>query len=196
MRSVFQVIWVWCSIPVKSMKLESEHLILRPYEVEYAPTFYRWFYSGDFDEYFRYYGDTFVMEQFRQFPLNTGVRLYCAFDKTTGNLVGAGGFYNTNETNRNCYLLVALEPEVRHLGYTAEILKLIGYLVFEVKHFHKVMFEVLASNKRLNSLCEKAGFLLEGTKKDSCWLNGAYVDENVYSLLEDKYRQLYGKIGG
>ena len=51
------------------------------------------------------------------------------------------------------------------------------------KDIHRLELTVAANNKAGLRLYEKAGFQMEGTKRDSLYIDGQYVDEYYMSKL-------------
>jgi RimJ/RimL family protein N-acetyltransferase len=48
--------------------------------------------------------------------------------------------------------------------------------------------DTLADNAAMIRAAEHAGFVLEGTTRESAWANGAFVDEVVLGLLAGAWR--------
>ena len=54
---------------------------------------------------------------------------------------------------------------------------------FEVGGVHRVELEVYASNPRARAVYERAGFVVEGVRRDALLFDGAYVDAIVMAVL-------------
>lgn len=60
---------------------------------------------------------------------------------------------------------------------------------------HRVDLEVYAYNPRARRVYEKAGFVYEGTKRQSLLWDGAWVDAHVMSILADEWAVHHGYPG-
>lgn len=69
----------------------------------------------------------------------------------------------------------------------------IGTLLFQAmegwaraKHIHRLELTVMVHNHAALALYQKMGFKIEGTKRDSLLVDGAYVDEYYMAKLLDE----------
>jgi ribosomal-protein-serine acetyltransferase len=53
---------------------------------------------------------------------------------------------------------------------------------------HRIVIRCATGNKRSCAIPERLGFVPEGIARDGEWLNGAFVDLNVYSLLSTEWK--------
>lgn len=53
---------------------------------------------------------------------------------------------------------------------------------------HRVVIRCAQGNTRSCAIPEKLGFMREGLAREAEWLNGAFVDLNVYSLLSSEWK--------
>lgn len=172
------------------MKLESEKLLLRPYEVDSALIYYNWFYSGKYDEYFRHCDYVFRLIDFQKYVDSSIVKIFSIFEKENGAIIGTCGLYNIHNIDRSCKLMIMIDEKYQGKGYMIEALKVLADMVLKTYHFHKVGFEVLETNKRLNDKLIEFGFKKEATIIDSCWVDNKFINENVYYMLEDDYENV------
>lgn len=173
------------------MKIESEKIALRPFETEFAATFYQWYYSGKYDEYFRHCGETFRLADFQKFVESPTIKIFCTFEKETGNLIGTCGIYDINHYDKSCKLMVMQDEGNRNKGYMFDALKLLCDLMFIGYRFHKISVAVLETNERVNALTLKGGFEFESKQIESSWHGGRYINENIYYMLESKFKEKY-----
>jgi RimJ/RimL family protein N-acetyltransferase len=52
---------------------------------------------------------------------------------------------------------------------------------------HKIGLEVYSFNPRAERVYQKAGFVLEGVKREDFIYNGEYIDTKVYGMLKADY---------
>ena len=58
-------------------------------------------------------------------------------------------------------------------------------------NLHRVELEVFDYNPRARAMYEKAGFKLEGTKRDAIYINNEFHDVYIMSILEEEFRYIY-----
>lgn len=173
------------------MKLESDKILLRPYEVEYATSLYAWYYCGRYDDYFRHSGEAYRVADFQRYVDNPNVKIFCTFEKETGDLVGTCGMYEVKPFDKSCKLMLMIDDRFQKKGYMIDTLKILADFCIMTHQFHKIGFDILENNERLNRIVQEFGFQKESTIIDSSWQNGRYLNENVYYMLEDRYKEIY-----
>jgi RimJ/RimL family protein N-acetyltransferase len=88
-----------------------------------------------------------------------------------------------NVDNRSCGFRIMLQgPRFFGRGLGSEATTLAVAHAFAVG-VHRIELEVYDFNPRARHVYEKAGFRLEGTKRDALLWDGAWVDAHVMSLL-------------
>ena len=85
------------------------------------------------------------------------------------------GIYLGNKTSFN-----------KGIGFEATMILL--DFAFNGMGLHRIGLEVLSSNKNAINLYKKIGFILEGTKKESYFLNGKFIDIEMMSILKTQIR--------
>ncbi|MEZ7171157.1 N-acetyltransferase family protein [Sporosarcina sp. OR05] len=88
-------------------------------------------------------------------------------------MVNRGGAIRTHHS---AYLVIGISSDYRGQG--------IGKALFSAldewarnNHLHRLELTVLKTNQAAIALYEKSGFVREGVKKDSLYVNGQYIDE-------------------
>lgn len=101
-------------------------------------------------------------------------------NRLVGYLLVIGGTARRNR--HSCYIVIGILKDCRGKG--------VGTLLFEelerwaFKHnLHRIELTVVTRNEAGLYLYKKMGFEIEGTKKDSLFINGEYVDEYYMSKL-------------
>jgi len=91
-----------------------------------------------------------------------------------GYLLVIGG--NARKNRHSAYVVIGILMDYRGKG--------IGTLLFEKleqwtlkHHLHRLELTVVTQNEAGLSLYKKMGFKVEGTKRDSLYINGEYLDE-------------------
>ena len=101
-------------------------------------------------------------------------------NRLVGYLMVIGG--NARRNKHSCYIVIGILKDCRGKG--------VGTLLFEElerwapKHnLHRVELTVVTRNEAGLSLYKKMGFEIEGTKRESLFIDGEYVDEFYMSKL-------------
>lgn len=104
--------------------------------------------------------------------------------ESDGDLVGylmvnRGGAIRTHHS---AYLVIGISSNYRGQG--------IGKALFSAlddwarnNHLHRLELTVLKTNQAAIALYEKCGFVVEGVKSDSLYVNGEYIDEYYMAKL-------------
>lgn len=79
-------------------------------------------------------------------------------------------------------ILIAIEDE-RGKGYAKLALNEVIDYAREVLDLNQVYCNILADNRSSIKLFESVGFVKMGTKKNWCFINGAWVDELMFQLF-------------
>lgn len=101
-------------------------------------------------------------------------------------LIGSCGFTSWNEFDHSAIIGYDLMPSQWGHGYASEAVKTIIELAFSA-HFpfkvNRIESVIMPSNKASIALCEKLGFVLEGTLREKVYCDNRFHDMNLYSLL-------------
>jgi RimJ/RimL family protein N-acetyltransferase len=103
-------------------------------------------------------------------------------------LVGEVVLNNIDTTNRSASIRIAIRTPFTNRGYGRAALRLLIAFAFEQLGLHRVELEVFAFNPRALHVYEQLGFRREGVLRDVLFLDGAFHDAIVMSILEDEYR--------
>jgi ribosomal-protein-alanine N-acetyltransferase len=83
-----------------------------------------------------------------------------------------------------------LHPDYWNKGIMTEAGKMIVIYAFEILQLKRLSFNHFLFNNRSKRVCEKLGFIYEGTlRKKFQMYDGACIDEAVYSLTDDDYNE-------
>jgi RimJ/RimL family protein N-acetyltransferase len=83
----------------------------------------------------------------------------------------------------------AIAPEARGAGYGKALLALMLAMAFDEFGAHRVELAVSTGNPRARRLYERAGFVHEGTMRDSSFVDGAWRSADAMSLLRPEWRR-------
>lgn len=104
--------------------------------------------------------------------------------ESAGTLVGflaaRGGEW---QRNRHCaYLVIGILQAYTGQGIGSRLLQALEAWALE-QGLHRLELTVMTHNERAIALYKKLGYVIEGTRKDSLFVNGAYVDEYAMAKL-------------
>lgn len=80
-----------------------------------------------------------------------------------------------------------IHPDWQGKGYATEAAQLVVTHGFEELRLHRISATIVASNDPSKRVVEKLGFVHEGTKRDDAFLDGTYVDREVYAILREEW---------
>ncbi|MFJ7725253.1 GNAT family N-acetyltransferase [Neobacillus sp. NPDC097160] len=101
-------------------------------------------------------------------------------DKLTGYLFAIGG--TAKRTKHSVYLVVGILKDYRGQGIGTKLFARLEEWARERK-LHRLELTTVTRNEPGLALYKKMGFEIEGTKKDSLFINGEFVDEYYMSKL-------------
>lgn len=110
--------------------------------------------------------------------------LICADDEP----VGEAFLFALNEQRGTVELGYWVIPEHQGNGYASETVDLLVEYCFAERRLHKIDARVLAFNDGSRRVLEKAGFEPEGCRRDEFYVDGEYVDADLYGLVADDWR--------
>ncbi|MGW2297141.1 GNAT family N-acetyltransferase [Streptomyces violaceorubidus] len=109
-------------------------------------------------------------------------------DRATGELVGEVVLYEWDPAARSCTFRTLLGPRGRDRGLGSEATRLIVGHAFGQVGLHRVQLEVYADNPRARRAYEKAGFVVEGVRREAALRGGTRVDEVLMAVLRHEWR--------
>jgi RimJ/RimL family protein N-acetyltransferase len=112
-------------------------------------------------------------------------------DNATALCVGEVVLNQWDEANDSCNFRILLGPTGRNRGLGTEATRLLLGHAFTVLDLHRVSLEVYAFNPRAQHVYEKAGFTVEGIKRDALRFDGQRVNAVMMSLLAPEWTAPY-----
>ncbi len=112
-------------------------------------------------------------------------------DNATVLCVGEVVLSQWDEANDSCNLRILLGPTGRNRGLGTEATRLMLGHAFTVLGLHRVSLEVYAVNPRAQHVYEKAGFTVEGIKRDALRFDGQRVNAVMMSILAHEWTAPY-----
>jgi RimJ/RimL family protein N-acetyltransferase len=111
-------------------------------------------------------------------------------DKTTSAYIGGIDLTSIDYIDKRGVLSIVIgDLANRNKGYGGEAIGLLLEHAFRTMKLHKVELNVSAKNEQALKCYLKAGFQIEGRKRDHYFVDGEYSDENQMGILESEFRR-------
>ncbi|WP_266078899.1 GNAT family N-acetyltransferase [Haladaptatus caseinilyticus] len=104
-----------------------------------------------------------------------------------GEPMGIVGLYPEDSKGVNAEVAIFLAEEFWGEGYGTEASRLITDYAFRERRHHRVVAHVFSANVGSARIWEKLGFRHESTHVEAEFLDGEYVDVELYAILEDEW---------
>jgi RimJ/RimL family protein N-acetyltransferase len=108
-------------------------------------------------------------------------------DRATGELVGEVVLYEVDPHARSCTFRTLIGPRGRGRGLGTEATRLIVGHGFERLGLHRIQLEAYSHNLRALRVYEKAGFVVEGVRREAHFREGVWVDEVLMAILDHEW---------
>lgn len=107
-----------------------------------------------------------------------------------GQAIGSCGFHGLGSPNGSAELGIAIgEREYWSRGFGLEAMELLCEYGFQVQNLHRIGLSVFDYNVRGVRCYEKAGFRLEGRRREARFWEGRYHDILEMGLLASEWRE-------
>ncbi|MFF7636214.1 GNAT family N-acetyltransferase [Kitasatospora sp. NPDC008050] len=113
-------------------------------------------------------------------------------DRATGRCVGEVVLNEWEPANRSCNFRIILVEAGRDRGFGTEALRLIVGHGFERLGLHRISLGVFSFNPRARRCYEKAGFVLEGVRRQAHRFGDEWADDLVMAILAPEWEQHRG----
>ena len=109
-------------------------------------------------------------------------------DKATGETVGEAVLNHWEPENQCCNFRILIGPAGQGKGLGTEATRLIvGYGIEELG-LHRIELGVYSFNPRAQRAYQKAGFVVEGVRRDALLWDGEWADDIVMSVLAPEWK--------
>ena len=167
---------------------------LRPMRADEAPLFYEWatdpevqpFWGGrgrykGFDDFLHdwqpHYFDGSQPDSGRCFTIEAGARA-----------IGMIAYNRIDVRNSSTEIDIVIgDPAHRDRGYGTDAVRAFLAFLFDTVGLHRVWLGTSDYNVRAQRAYEKCGFRREGVTRQSSWVDGRWVDDVIYGILEHEF---------
>jgi len=124
---------------------------------------------------------------FAQMVADESERAY-AIENEAGNLIGYCVVKLTWE-HREAHLgAICIDPAAQRQGYGTDALRSLVHFLFDELGVHRISTGTHAVNEPAIRLCEKIGFVREGTQRERWFHAGAWHDAALFGLLRTDFQ--------
>lgn len=177
----------------ESPYLETERLILRPYQKSDGPQIASHLRSREVTRY-TYMPHPYAISDYDAFfrRMNTPAArqrhlVFALIDNVTGNVIGGLGCHAFDQKNQSVEIGYWLAKKYWGKGLMAgAVVAAVDYL-FRVRKLRRVHARVWHPNTKSARVLEKAGFTLEGRLRQDIKRNGRWMDVLVFGVLREEW---------
>ncbi len=103
--------------------------------------------------------------------------------------VGSIGLWSIDLHNRTAHIGIQLLPAARGAGLGRDALDVVCRYGFKLRGLERLSLETLSVNAPMQAVARACGFVEEGRLRSAAWHLGLRVDEVLFGLLADEWRQ-------
>ena len=108
---------------------------------------------------------------------------FSVVERATGDLAGEAVLWGMDRHNRSAHVGLALRPAFRGRGLSIEVLHVLAKYGLDILGLNRLQLETTADNAEMLAAASRVGYRREGVLRQSAWVDGAFVDEVVMSVL-------------
>lgn len=108
-------------------------------------------------------------------------------EQSSNRLIGDVGIHFIDEESQQVEIGCTLRKDSHGKGYATEALKMTISYLFDELAKHRIVTSIDPQNVASIALVERLGFRKEAHFRESIYLNGQWVDDVVYALLEREW---------
>lgn len=171
--------------------LQSKNFQIIPYSPEYWKDLAGWYYNDKYLYFFRHHGKAYTQQEFENFPQITGAQFFILVDPEKGTGVGLIQFTPDCKNNKAFYIGILLDESVQGNRYPLEAFDCFFNYAFNRLGYRKAIIEILENHSSLKKIVTENGFLFEGKLYNECFLDGEYVNELRYCMMDSFYNKKF-----
>jgi RimJ/RimL family protein N-acetyltransferase len=176
------------------MELRSERLLLRPIQLTDADAIFRYRSDSVTNKYQGWIPKTiddvsdFIMNRVSSNLNEPGTWFqFVIIFQESGELIGDAGLHFYDTENMQVEVGCTIENKYQQQGIATEALSEIVNYLFNKLNKHRVIASIDPRNTNSIKLVEKLGFSKEAHFKESILIDGVWVDDLIYGLLESEW---------
>jgi len=178
------------------MLLETKRLIIRPIKIEDKNEVFK--YRSD-RETNKYQGwipttlsdvETFIGKISKQINEPKTWFQFIIIEKETQKIIGDLGIHFFDNENKQAEIGCTLNINFQNRGYATESIKRVIDFLFKELKKHRIITSIDPDNKNSIRLVERIGFRKEAHFVESLFINGKWVDDLIYAMIEKDWENL------
>lgn len=175
------------------MKLETERLIIRPMSYEDRNEIYEYRSDSIANKYQGWIPktlsdvDLFIDKLAKKINVpNTWFQVVIV-EKYSNLVIGDIGIHFFDEENKQVEVGYTLDKKYQKRGYATEALSILISYLFKDLSKHRIIASIDPNNFASIQLVERLGFLKEAHFRESLFIDGKWVDDLIFALLEKEW---------
>jgi len=181
------------------MQLESERLIIRPIQLDDKNEVFE--YRSDRDTN-RYQGwipeniedvEVFIGKLSKQINEPETWFQFVLIEKESQKIVGDLGVHFYYKENKQVEIGCTLNKTFQNRGYATESVKKVIDYLFQDLNKHRIITSIDPNNQSSIRLVERLGFRKEAHFVESLFINGIWVDDLIYAMIDKDWKRLNSK---
>lgn len=175
------------------MILETERLLLRDLQINDKEAIFDYRSDAETNQFQSWIPktleevETFIHNNSKEFNQPETWYQLLITDRNTKDIIGDVGVHFIDQENQQVEFGITLSKKHHHKGYASEALKgLIDYMFTDLQK-HRITTSVDPENASSINLMNRIGFRKEAHFIQSLYLNGVWVDDVVFALLQKEW---------
>jgi len=120
-------------------------------------------------------------------PSAADAAVFAVTELATGELAGEALLWGIDLHNRSAHVGLALRPASRGRGLGGDTVRVLCHYGFAIRGLHRLQLETLPDNHAMMAAAVRVGFTREGTTRGSAWVNGRWMDDVIFGLLDTEF---------
>ena len=178
------------------MNLETKRLIIRPVILEDRDEIFKYRCDKETNKYQGWIPETiddvetFIGKIAKQIDEPETWFQFVMIEKKTKEIIGDLGIHFSDNENKQVEIGCTLNRDFQNEGYATEsVNRVIDYLFKDLKK-HRITASIDPGNTSSIRLVERIGFRKEAHFIESLFINGKWVDDLVYVLIEKDWEKI------
>ncbi|MCP2042037.1 GNAT family N-acetyltransferase [Pontibacter sp. HSC-36F09] len=189
------------SVPTSQPLIVSPEITLHGAQVSDAPALYQLIDSGrlylrewlPFIDFSQSASDTELYLRSVTSPGNLQDQVYTI--RFQGEVAGIIGYKTIDRVNRKLEIGYWLGEGFQKKGIMIRSCTALIAQAFEQMRMNRIQIKVGVGNSKSSRIPQRLGFRLEGIERDGEWLQGRFIDLEVYSLLKREWLENEATLG-
>lgn len=179
------------------MLLKTPNLIITPWEAsdtKAVEKLIEWFYDDDYAFFFRHQPRVWKIQEFQNYPQVLNAEILVIRSAQSREVVGLAQINPDTKQNRAFFIGLLIDKKFQNNRYPLESFISIFDYCFNRLGFRKAIVEIVETHEGLKKIVDTNGFLLEGKMYGECFIDGAFVNELRYCMMDSFYNKKFKPI--